>query len=137
MNRQQLPHIREIIPLTSHENMSRGRPHRRKRRGTQGPRRRNKYNAQKIKIDGLSFDSKKEARYYEDLKIRKRIGDVSWFLVKVPFRIPGGVVYWSDFVEFWPDGSIHVIDVKGKRTPQYKNKKKLVEYNFPVEIEEK
>ena len=42
-----------------------------------------------------------------------------------------------DFVEFWADGTVNFIDVKGYKTPQYKRNKKLVEALYPIEIIEK
>lgn len=45
-----------------------------KKRGT-GPRK-SKYNAQKTKIDNIPFDSKAEAKYYSDLKLRLAIGEI-------------------------------------------------------------
>lgn len=96
-----------------------------------------KFNAIRTERDGYKFSSKKEGRYYDELKLRVRAGEVLFFLMQVPFHLPGGVVYRCDFVEFWSDGNVHVIDVKGFRTPQYKAKKKMVEAQYPIEIEEK
>ena len=87
-------------------------------------------------VDGIKFRSKKEARYYCDLKIRQQAGEVEMFLMQVPFHLPGGIKYVADFMVFLADGTAEVIDVKGQRLPEYKTKKKLVEFNFPVEIKE-
>ena len=97
---------------------------------------RHKYNAKPQDIDGLHFDSKKEARYYEELKLRVAAGEVLFFLCQVPFHLPGGIKYSLDFMEFHADGSVHCVDVKGKRTAMYVTKKKLVEALFPVKVEE-
>jgi len=37
-------------------------------------RNRNKYNAKKVKIDGITFDSKFEAEYYSVLKLMEKAG---------------------------------------------------------------
>ncbi|EGR2744199.1 DUF1064 domain-containing protein [Vibrio parahaemolyticus] len=95
-----------------------------------------KYGNRKVTIDGITFDSKKEARYYSDLKIRVKAGEVITFLMQVPFHLTAGVKYVADFMEFRADGSVHVIDVKGVKTDVYKLKKKQVEELYPVVIEE-
>ena len=88
---------------------------------------RHKYNAKRDSRGFLKFDSKKEARYYDDLQILERAGEVVFFLRQVPFDIGGGVKYRADFQVFYADGTVHFIDVKGYATQEYKMKKKLVE----------
>jgi hypothetical protein len=95
-----------------------------------------KFNAKPTVKDGIRFDSKKEARYYEDLKTRRHVGDVIFFLRQVPIDLPGNVKYRVDFVEFWADGTVHFVDVKGMRTPQYITKKRIIEALYPITIEE-
>lgn len=87
--------------------------------------------------DGIRFDSKKEADYYDELKLRKRAGDVIQFLRQVPFFLPGGVKYVCDFLVFLTDGNVEFVDVKGMRLPEYKTKKKMVEALYkPITITE-
>jgi hypothetical protein len=95
-----------------------------------------KYNAVQTISDGIKFQSKKEARYYDELKLRQKAGEVVFFLRQVPFDLAGGVKYRCDFQEFRSDGTVHFIDVKGKRTKEYIARKKMVEALYPVEIEE-
>jgi hypothetical protein len=95
-----------------------------------------KFRAKTTERDGLRFDSKKEARYYDELKLRQRAGEVLFFLRQVPFHLPGPVRYVVDFCVFHTDGTCQFIDVKGYRTQEYKTKKKLVEAHYPVEIVE-
>lgn len=95
-----------------------------------------KYNAKKTDVDGIRFDSKKEAKYYQELKLRQMAGEVVFFLRQVPFYLPGGVTYRVDFQEFHADGTVHFTDVKGMRTQSFIAKKKIVENLYPVEIEE-
>lgn len=99
------------------------------------PKKRSKYNAKKVVVDGIKFDSKKEAKYYEELKLRKAAGEVDYFLLQVPFHLPGGVVYKCDFQEFLSDGTVRYVDTKGFETPEFKIKKKQVEALYPVTIE--
>ena len=100
------------------------------------PYRRNKYNAKKTIVDGIRFDSKKEAEYYKKLKNDQSSGSVLMFLRQVPFDLPGNVKYRCDFQVFMDDGVVYHIDVKGRRTDQYIMKKKQVEALYPVTIEE-
>lgn len=94
-----------------------------------------KYNAISQEVDDIKFPSKKEARYYAELKLRQRGGEIIFFLMQVPFHLPGGIKYICDFVEFHLDGTVHFVDVKGVMTPEFRLKKKLVEATYPVEIE--
>lgn len=95
-----------------------------------------KYHAKPTKCDGIRFDSKKEAAYYQELKLKQKAGLVIFFLRQVPFHLPGGVVLRVDFQEFREDGTVHFVDVKGVRTEQYIAKKRMVEAIYPVTIEE-
>ena len=96
---------------------------------------RHKFYAKPTNVDGIRFDSKKEATYFGQLKLRQKAGEVVMFLRQVPFHLPGGVRYVVDFQEFHADGSVHFIDVKGMQTADFKMKKKMVEDLYPVEIE--
>jgi len=99
-----------------------------------GNKGRSKYNSKKIIIDGIRFDSRKEGNRYCDLKSLRRAGDVSHFLMQVPFLLDGGVIYKLDFLVFWTDGRITYEDVKGFKTQVYKIKKKMVEARYPIKI---
>ena len=98
--------------------------------------RKHKFNAKPTNIDNIRFDSKKEARYYADLKLRVKSGEVVFFLRQVPFDLPGKVKYRTDFQEFHSDGTVHFVEVKGKKTDMYIAKKKMVEALYPIKIEE-
>ena len=97
---------------------------------------RHKYSAVRTEVDGIKFDSKKEARYYVQLKQRVAAGEVVVFLRQTAFYLPGGVTYRVDFQEFHADGSVHFIDVKGVQTESFKAKKLMVEAIYaPIKIE--
>ena len=106
-----------------------------------GPRR-NKYGVDVSRsgkeartVDGITFDSKAEARYYRNLKLSEKAGTVLMFLTQVPIRLPGGTKYVCDFLVFYPDNTCAFIDVKGRETDMFKLKKKQVEDLYPIEIE--
>lgn len=97
----------------------------------------NKYRNCPTTVDGIRFDSKKEARYYEQLKIRKAAGEVSYFLMQVAIRLPGGSRYVCDFLVFYTDAdrAPEYIDVKGKETPEFRLKKREIEHHYPIRIQ--
>ena len=95
---------------------------------------RHKYHATRTEVDGVSFASKKEANYYSGLSQARAAGELLFFLRQVPFHLPGGVVYRCDFAEFWKNGEVRFTDVKGFKTREYLNKKKMVEALYPIQI---
>ncbi len=97
---------------------------------------RHKFNAKPTELDGIKFASKKEAKYYHELKLRQAAGEVLFFLRQVPFHLPGNVRYVCDFAEFLADGQVRFVDVKGYKTDMYKLKVKQVKAVFGVTIEE-
>lgn len=94
----------------------------------------NKYHAEPTTVDGIRFASKKEARYYGELLLAQKSGDLLFFLRQTSFHLAGGVRYVVDFCEFWKNGEVRFVDTKGFRTPMYKLKKKMVEAAYPVKI---
>ena len=105
--------------------------------------RKNKYNNSKPTIDGITFDSQKEADYYCDLKLLKKAGKIKdfelqpkfWLLSPEEDRVTGrGIYYRADFRVKYPDGREEIIDVKGSKktlTAVYKIKKKLLLAKYP------
>ncbi len=95
----------------------------------------NKFGAVRTEVDGIKFDSKREARYYSELKLRVLAGEIRYFLRQVPLYLVGGVRYVVDFQEFHADNTVHYVDVKGMLTPTFIMKKKMVEGTYPIVIE--
>ena len=96
---------------------------------------RHKFRAVAVENDGIKFSSKKEARVYQNLKLKQAAGEVVFFLRQVPFYLPGGVKYVCDFQVFYAAGNVRFLDAKGMQTESFKAKKRMVEALFPVEIE--
>ena len=92
--------------------------------------RKNKYNAQKTMVDGILFDSKREAARYMQLMLLERAGKISHLELQPVYEciVNGKKIcsYKADFRYFTKNGNI-VEDVKGYITPMFKLKKKLVE----------
>jgi len=102
-----------------------------------GKRNKHKFHAIQIELDGIKFDSKKEAKFYMQLKMLQKLGEVIFFLRQVPFDLPGNIKYRCDFQVFYKDGTVSFIDVKGMKTQEYIMKKKQVESLYPIVIEER
>jgi hypothetical protein len=98
-------------------------------------KKRSKYNATKTMVDGIVFHSKKEAAYYDKLKLAKRSGELINFYMQVPFKLPGNTTYRLDFLEIYRDRIAHT-DVKGFSTSMFLLKKRQVEeiYNIKIEV---
>ncbi len=97
--------------------------------------RRNKYNAIKVKEDGITFDSKAEHRRYCELKLLLKAGEICSLKVHPRYRLEVGDnligVYEADF-EYHelkagkPQYRREVVeDVKGVRTREYILKRNL------------
>lgn len=104
-----------------------------------------KYHARKTTVDGITFDSRKEADRYLTLKgmeeegiIRDLRRQVRYELVPA-FDVDGKhyrpVHYVADFV-YVEDGREVVEDVKGMRTDVYKLKSKLFARRYGMSIKE-
>jgi len=100
------------------------------------PKRKSKYNAERVEIDGIKFASKHEAEDYVKFKQLQAAGKILYFLMQVPFLLPGGIKYLCDFQIFWSDGRIEYFDSKGFKTDVFIIKKKQVEALYPVKITE-
>lgn len=118
---------------------------------------RSKYGAKKINIDGEIFDSKREAKRYQTLKLMQDCGLISDLHRQVKYvlipaqREPetigarGGVhkgklierevAYYADFV-YQQDGQTVVEDAKGMKTEVYKIKRKLMLWVHGIRIRE-
>ena len=103
--------------------------------GSAAAKRGSKYAAQPTEVDGIRFDSKAEARYYQGLRARVAAGEVRYFLRQVSIHLPGGIRYVVDFLEFWADGRVRYVDVKGVQTAMFRTKKRQVEALYPITIE--
>ena len=99
-----------------------------------------KYNSKKIQVDGITFDSKDEAKYYEALKIRKAKGEILNFELQPRFTLTNSfkkngktyraITYTPDFTVYHNDGSVEYVDVKGMTTQQGELRIKLFNYFY-------
>ena len=103
---------------------------------TDGKIRKSKYRANKVSIDGHTFDSQKEADYYCELKLRLQSNEINGFCLQPTFILAPGLKYKADFIIFNKDNSTEVVDVKGFKTKEYIAKKKVFEDKFHLKIKE-
>lgn len=103
--------------------------------------RKNKFNAVRTEVDGITFASKREAARYGELKLLEKAGEISRLVVQPEFPILMNgkkcAVYRADFGFF--NGKCRIIeDVKSPatKTAVYRLKKKLVEALYNIEIHE-
>lgn len=96
----------------------------------------NKYLNKKTEVDGIKFDSRKEATRYGYLKIDPEVSDLQ-LQVSFPITINGILIcrYVADFVYF-RSGVQVVEDVKGVRTAVFILKKKLMKAVHNIDIKE-
>ena len=119
-----------------------------------------KYGNKKINVDGIEFDSKKEARRYCELKLLQRAGKISDLQLQKEFelipaqyetferygktgkRLQDGkrcleksCTYKADFC-YVQDGKYVVEDTKGVKTKDYIIKRKLMLWVHGIKINE-
>lgn len=118
-----------------------------------------KYGNKKTVVDGITFDSMREASRYRELKLLERAGKITELQLQVEFVLAPGVKYAekrptpplryiADFgyfemfqvpKEIAPTGYVYhyiVEDAKGMRTQVYKIKKHLMMAVHKIEVRE-
>ena len=93
-----------------------------------------KFNAKKTVVNGIKFDSKREALRYTQLLLKQRAGEISDLELQPVFVLQDKFVcgnvayraikYVADF-RYKANGSVYVEDVKGFKTPEYLLKRKI------------
>lgn len=110
-----------------------------------GKRKLSKYRNKKVELDGIIFDSKAEAKFYSQLKLRERAGEILFFRLQPRYRLMDpfekdgvkhrAIDYVADFEIHHKDGSIETVDVKGAPLTQvFKIKEKLFNKKFPHKL---
>lgn len=111
----------------------------------------NKYHNTETVVDGIKFQSKKEAQRWSYLRLLEKAGKIGDLNRQVPFtlipsqREPGkkgkvierAVNYFADFTYIDAEsGELVVEDTKGVRTADYNIKRKLMLYVHGIRIKE-
>jgi hypothetical protein len=106
------------------------------------PEAKSKYRSRKKEVDGILFDSKREAAAYVQLRAMEQAGEIRDLRRQVKFVLLDGfrtddgekvreMAYFADFVFTDKDGTERVVDVKGMRTEVYRLKRKLFLTRYP------
>ena len=125
----------------------------------------NKYHNKKVEIDGITFDSRKEARRYSELKLLEKAGKIThlrrqekFLLIPSQFEtvetgeyyqvgskkgipktkevcVEKAVVYVADF-RYIENGKTVVEDTKGFKTKDYIIKRKLMLKEYGIKVRE-
>lgn len=105
-----------------------------------------KYNAKKITVEGIKFDSKKEYQRYCALRLLEKSGKIHALQRQVKYelipahrkhdgKLERACSYVADF-QYEERGKLVVEDTKGYRTEVYKIKRKLMLDRYGIEIRE-
>lgn len=103
--------------------------------------RKNKFGNRITLLDGIKFDSEKEARRYSELKLLQRAGEIKDLELQVKFELQPSykkngktvksINYVADFVYYDLKKKQTIVeDTKGYRTKEYILKKKIFEYKY-------
>ncbi len=98
-----------------------------------------KYRAVKTTVDGITFDSKKEAARYKELKVLENTGHIKKLELQKRYDFVINQLklgfYKADFVYWDNENDEEVVeDVKGIKTPMYNLKKKLMKAIYQIDI---
>jgi len=98
-----------------------------------------KYHNQKTVVDGIEFDSKKEAAKYKKLKLMVKAREIRELQLQpeFPIRVEGVIVctYRGDFSYIDnKENRLILEDVKGIKTQVYRLKKKLLKAIYNIDI---
>ncbi|MCU4634886.1 DUF1064 domain-containing protein [Acinetobacter sp. WU_MDCI_Abxa265] len=121
------------------------------REGVKPKQKRNKFNASKIKLDGMTFDSNKEFKRYIELKAMQQRGEIQDLQHHTKFelaprtkiegekRVKPALRYFADFTYTNALGVYVVEDVKSvatRKLASYRNKKHLMKTVHNIDVKE-
>lgn len=129
-----------MIPIDTRPSLTAWRDAPRKRGGS-------KYNNIRTVLDGITFDSKAEAKRWAELRLLEKAKRISKLRRQVPYELvpptsrpsggkERGVTYIADFVYLGDDGREVVEDVKGASPDVWVIKRKLMLWRHGVEVVE-
>jgi hypothetical protein len=102
-----------------------------------------KYHNRKVTVDGITFDSVKEASRFQELRMLERAGEITGLVRQQKIElIPKTKLYRAcyyvcDFIYFDKRENKTIYeDVKGVRTKEYLLKRKMLYWRHGIEIKE-
>ena len=98
-------------------------------------RARSKYGSKWTEVNGIKFQSKKEAKVYTDLLWQEKLGEITELRRQVAFPlVVNGVPickYVADFTYYTKEGAAVILEAKGFKTEVFKLKAKLFAALYP------
>ena len=103
-----------------------------------------KYKNEKTTVNGIQFDSRKEAERYQQLMLLLKAGKITQlklqhsFTLQGSFTTPDGekiraITYIADFTYYDEKGNFTIEDVKGYKTRAYKDKyKRMADLGYTI-----
>lgn len=112
-------------------------------------KRKNKYGAVKTKVGKTTYDSKKEARYCEQLKLRQMAGEIKNLAMQPKFEFivngepmryvntkrKGKIITYIADACYEENGEFVVVDVKGVETQVFKMKRAMMRHINGLEVQ--
>lgn len=108
------------------------------------PNSKSKYKNEKTTVNGIQFDSCKEAERYQQLMLLLKAGKITQlklqhsFTLQGAFKKPDGekiraITYIADFTYYDEQGNFTIEDVKGYKTRTYKDKyKRMADLGYTI-----
>jgi len=95
-----------------------------------------KYRNEGSWLDGFYFRSKKEAKYYSELKLLFRAKAIAGFSLQPKFILQEvndgkGITYSADFIIYNNDGTYRVVDTKGYESKEWLRTYKMFKEKYP------
>ena len=108
----------------------------------QGKSKKSKWKNVKVYVGSITFDSKKEHRFAQRLEFLQKSGKVLIWgktptILLTDLADPNQVKMIPDFFYIDDKGIFHIVDTKGKATPDWINKKKFFENRYKIPMETK
>lgn len=100
-------------------------------------------NARKVDKDGYTFDSRAEARRYDELRLLERGGVIRDLVIHPRYELQPAferdgqrirAIYYEGDFEYWEGASLIVEDVKGFEFETWKLKRKIFLYQYPSHV---
>lgn len=107
-----------------------------------------KYRSRRVEVNGITYDSKREANRHQELLLMERAGLVRELRSQVQFELVPGVRiegekrarppmrYTADFVYLDESGAMVVEDAKGMQTKDYRMRKHLMKAVHNISVKE-
>lgn len=94
----------------------------------------NKHRNIRTTLDGMSFQSRLEAKLLPEYKLRQKANDIAWFIRQPRFDLPGGIIYKADYLAVFKESVVDIEIFVNKITPKTLSKIEIIQQNYPVKL---